>query len=505
MKIFSSTQIKEWDAATIGEQDISSRELMERAAHACLNWFRNNFSKERAVYIFCGNGNNAGDGLALARLLIEEAYHAKAVLLNPGKAFSPDASANLKLLREYCPQSVLDWSDVDWKRISGDAIIVDAIFGTGLNRALDGAIAQQIRSLNKLFNTKISIDIPSGVSADSLANADDTCFSADFTLSFQTFKRSCLHLESARFAGRIEILNIGLSKAFEQRSLTHFYATGIDDICALYKPRDPFSHKGTFGTAILVGGSYGKIGAIALSARAALRAGAGKVFIQAPECGYNILQGFVPEAMFESAGKDFIERITTDKDTTIGLGPGFGTNDISVKAIGEFLKNHEKPLVIDADALNIIALNKEKLLPLVPKNSIITPHPKEFERLFGKTNSSLAQTDLAIQKSVEHQIIIVLKGHRTAVCTPEGNCFYNLTGNAGMATAGSGDVLTGIITGLFAQGYISNDAAKLGVYLHGLAGDMAAKEISQEALIAHDLIEYLGKAFLYVYHSTIER
>lgn len=502
MKIFSSAQIKEWDAATIREQDISSHELMERAAHACLTWIRNNFSEERAVYIFCGNGNNGGDGLALTRLLIEEAYNAKAVLLNPEKAFSPDAAANLKLLQEYSPQSILSWNDVDWNNITHDAIVVDAIFGTGLNRSLDGNIAAQIQSLNKLSNAKISIDIPSGLYADKLPGTDDTCFSANFTLSFGTYKRSLLHPEAARFAGSIAMLAIGLSKVFEERTAINLYATGIDNIRALYEPRNPFSHKGTFGTAVLAGGSYGKIGAIALSAKAALRAGAGKVFVQAPECGYNVLQTFVPEAMFESAGKNFVEKLQIDEGAVIGLGPGFGTDDDSAKAIEVFLRSYKDPLVIDADALNIIAQNKEKLFPLIPENTIITPHPKEFERLFGKTGSSLEQADLAIQKSAEHRIVIVLKGHRTAVCTPDGNCFYNLTGNAGMATAGSGDVLTGIITGLLAQGYSSEKAAIFGVYLHGLSGDIAAKENSQEALIAHDLTEHLGKAFLHIQHPT---
>ncbi|ANI88099.1 hypothetical protein A9P82_01485 [Arachidicoccus ginsenosidimutans] len=504
MKIFSSAKIKQWDAATIAEQNISSHELMERAAHACLTWIKNNYSEEKTIYIVCGNGNNGGDGLALTRLLIEETYDAKAVLLNPEKEFSNDASINLKLLQEYAPQNILHWNEIDLNNIPGDAIIVDAIFGTGLNRNLEGEFAEQIEALNKLSNTKISIDIPSGLFTDTLLNVDATCFSADYTLSFQTYKRSFLHPETAKFAGKIKILDIGLSKIFEEETSSDFYATGINDIHALYKPRNPFSHKGTFGTAVLVGGSYGKIGAVALSAKAALRAGAGKVFVQAPECGYNVLQTFVPEAMFENAGKDFVEKIVAEENAVIGMGQGFGTNDVSAKAMETFLNNYKNPLVIDADALNIISQNKEKLLSLVPANSVLTPHPKEFERLFGKANSSLEQTDLAIQKAKEHNIIIVLKGHRTAVCTPQGKCFYNLTGNAGMATAGSGDVLTGIITSLLAQGYSSENAAKLGVYLHGLSGDIAAKENSQEALIAHDLMEHLGKAFLHIQHATIQ-
>jgi NAD(P)H-hydrate epimerase len=498
MKIFSSAQIKAWDAATVAEQNISSLNLMERAAYACLQRIKNKFPNKKSFYIFCGNGNNGGDGLALTRLLIEDAYHAKAVLLNPNQPFSNDAAANLKLLQEVAPQNVLHWETLDLSSIPNDAVIVDAIFGMGLNRVLDGEIAQQIQLLNKLPNTKIAIDIPSGLFTDKCSNLDDTVFPADCTLSFQTYKRCFLHPESGKFAGNIEILDIGLSKDYEAKTTTDFYSIDEKLIRSIFKPRAPFSHKGTYGTAVLVGGSYGKIGAIALSAKAALRAGAGKVFAQAPQCGYHTLQTFVPEAMFERAGELFIEKINTEENAAIGLGPGFGTDEITAQALEIFLRQAQNPLVIDADALNIIAQHKENLLPLIPQNSVITPHPKEFERLFGITNSSLEQTDLAVQKAVEHQIIIVLKGHRSAVCTPQGKCFYNLTGNAGMATAGSGDVLTGIVTSLLAQGYSPENAARFGVYLHGLSGDIAAEEISQEALLAGDLIDYLGKAFLYL-------
>ncbi|HEY0298660.1 MAG TPA: NAD(P)H-hydrate epimerase, partial [Arachidicoccus sp.] len=379
MKIFPSSQIKLWDAVTIDAQNISSHELMERAAHACLTWVQHNYSIKKPFYIFCGNGNNGGDGLALTRLLIEENYDAKAVLLNSGGPYSNDAAINLKLLQQYAPQNILHWDESAWHDLSNDAIIVDAIFGTGLNRGLSGAVAGQVQALNKLSNTKISIDIASGLFTDMLCGADDIVFTANYTLSFQTYKRSFLHLESAKFVGKVEVLNIGLSKDFEAQAPTNFYTTDESHIHSIYRPRNPFSHKGTFGTAILVGGSYGKIGAIALSAKAALRSGAGKVFVQAPECGYNILQTFTAEAMFENAGKDFIEKINIVQDAVIGLGPGFGTNDVSVKAIEAFLNNYKRPLVIDADALNIISQNKEKLFSLIPENAVITPHPKEFE------------------------------------------------------------------------------------------------------------------------------
>ncbi|MDE1191654.1 MAG: NAD(P)H-hydrate dehydratase [Arachidicoccus sp.] len=497
MKVFSSSQIREWDKATIEEQNISSHALMERAAHACLTWVKNNFSEKTQFYIFCGNGNNGGDGLALTRLLIEDTYDAKAILVNSDNNFSEDAKINLKLLEEYEPQHIANFSETLLHQIPQNAVIIDAIFGTGLNRNIDGAIAGRIELLNTLSCAKISIDIPSGLFTDTLPDEKSVIFKADYTLSFQVYKRSFLHPESAKYAGKIQILNIRLNTNFEEKTDSDFYTSDINFIRGFYKTRNPFSHKGTFGTAILVGGSYGKIGAIAMSTKAALRSGAGKVFIQSPQCGYEILQTLVPEAMFEPAGENYIEHITANENAVIGIGPGFGTDKKSVTALWSFLSEYTSPLVIDADALNIISENKN-LLSSIQENSIITPHPKEFERLFGAATSTVEQANVAVQKAIEHKIIIVLKGHRTAICTPQGKCFYNLTGNAGMATAGSGDVLTGIITGLLAQGYTSEEAALLGVYIHGLSGDIAAKILSQEALIAGDIIDNLGKAFLQI-------
>jgi len=329
-----------------------------------------------------------------------------------------------------------------------------------------------------------------------LPEQDTAIIKAAHTLSFQFLKRTFLHAETAASIGQVHILDIGLDEQFIQFTHTQFATIDIETAKSIYKPRTRFGHKGTFGKAILIGGSYGKIGAIALSTGAALRAGAGLVFTHAPQCGYTILQQLHPEAMFVAAGEKLVTEISIAiAANAIGIGPGMGTDDNTIQAFVNYIQHCKVPLVLDADALNILA-NNQDALHFIPANSIVTPHPKEFERLFGKTINSIAQIELARAKAMKHNIYIVLKGHHTAVLTPAGECWYNTTGNAGMAAGGSGDVLTGILTGLLAQGYSSKQAAILGVYLHGLAGDLAAEEYSQEALLAGDITNYLGKAFL---------
>lgn len=316
-----------------------------------------------------------------------------------------------------------------------------------------------------------------------------------------------MHPEAAKYVGKIKILDIGLSPVFFHQERSRFLAVDLRAAARRYRPRtaSPFGHKGSFGTAVLIGGSYGKIGSIGLSARAALRTGAGKVFIQAPKCGYEILQTLSPESMFEPAGESYVAEIQSVKNATYGLGPGMDTHPESATALFDFLKAQHNPVLLDADALNIIAADLDKYLTIVPKNSILTPHPGEFKRLFGPSANSLDQVDLASEMAQKWQCVIVLKGHRTAICSPEGKIHYNLTGNAGMATAGSGDVLTGIITSLLAQGIPPGDAAILGVFLHGLSGDLYIKKGGQESLIAADLIENLPMAFKKVakYRKTL--
>jgi ADP-dependent NAD(P)H-hydrate dehydratase / NAD(P)H-hydrate epimerase len=496
MKIFSTAQIRACDAYTIKTAGITSASLMERAAGQCVSWLREHFPKDTLFVVLCGTGNNGGDGLAITRLLQQRGYGVKAFLLMHGKELSADCQANLTRLQSIDKELAgMVNPDTYITDIPANIVIIDAIMGTGLSRPTSGWIASFIDRINELPNQKIAIDIPSGLPADVLPDADASVVKANHTLSFQFYKRTFLHAESAGYTGNIHILDIGLDKNFINATHTQYTTVERTEVQAIYKPRSPFGHKGTYGSALLVGGSYGKIGAISMSTKAALRAGAGLATALVPGCGYSVLQTNVPEALCQTNGTYVLEKIEGwEHISAIGIGPGMGNDKKTIEAISDLIDACKNPIVVDADALNILAAHPD-LLAKLPKGSVLTPHPKEFARLFGENTNSMIQLDHARIQAMRYNINIVLKGHHTAVITTEGDCRYNMTGNAGMATGGSGDVLTGIITGLMAQGYQPHEAAIMGVYLHGVAGDFAAINSSQEAMIAGDITENLGKAF----------
>lgn len=496
MKIFSASQIRACDAYTIHASKISSYDLMERAAGKCAAWINSHFAQDTSFVIVCGSGNNGGDGLALTRMLHRQGFQAKAFVLRLGDNLSDDCRKNFErlanidkaLVEILAPDSLI--ADMPEK-----VVIIDAILGTGLNRPAEGWVADFIQHINELPNIKVAIDIPSGMPADSIPKGDADIMNVDHTLSFQFYKRSFLHPETGKSAGHIHILDIGLSDKFIESTQTSYHIISKDIAQQLYRKRAPFSHKGDFGLAQIVAGSHGMMGAAILATKAALRAGAGKVQALVPECGYNILQTSVPEAMCAVSGETFMSRVKNwEKADVVCIGPGLGTAHPTASAVEDFITACKKPIVVDADGLNILADNKD-LIHKLPAFSILTPHPKEFERLFGKTSDSMQQLELARTQSMKYNIYIVLKGHHTTIVTPEGDCWYNFTGNEGMATGGSGDVLSGIITGLVSQGYKPVSAALFGVYLHGLAGDHAAEDWSGNAMIAGDITEKLGKAF----------
>lgn len=473
-----------------------SYELMEIAAKACLRWILERFSRQQQFVIVCGMGNNGGDGLALTRLLIQEGYPASALVLRYADQFSPDASLNLKRLHQLSPDaiSILNESD-NFLGFSDTVVVVDAIFGTGINRPVQGWLADFVMMINGLPNQKIAIDMPSGLPADNLPSPDSVIFKVDQTLSFQFLKRSLLHQEGVAFSAAVTILDIGISGRFIATTPCMYQTTDDALVSSIYRQRPLFSHKGTFGNAVLVGGSYGMMGAMVLAARAALRVGSGKVYIQSPACGYQILQTLCPEALFQKSGDEFIEKIQLQENSIFGVGPGMGQATLTKRALTQLLRQCKQPLVLDADALNIIAANQDELMDQIPVGSVLTPHPGEFQRLFGSSQNSMEMVEKARNMAMKLNVVIVLKGHYTAVLPPNGNCFYNITGNSGLAKGGSGDALTGIITGLMAQGYHAEDAAVLGVWLHGTAADFAAHEKSMEAMTAGDVIDCLGLAF----------
>jgi hydroxyethylthiazole kinase-like uncharacterized protein yjeF len=496
MKIFSAAQIRACDAYTIHASGITSRDLMERAAGKCVEWLLANIPKDALFVVLCGTGNNGGDGLVMARMLHRMGYGVKAFLLQFSEELSDDCKANFERLQNIDTALVeVLQSETFITDIPANIIIIDAILGTGLNREASGWVANFINHINELPNRKIAIDIPSGMPADTIPGEGAAIIKAGDTLSFQFYKRSFLHPETGRYSGRVHILDIELHGTFILSTQTNYNVIDEDTVKAIYNPRTPFTHKGTFGTALVIGGSYGMIGAIALATKAASRAGAGKVLSLAPECGYSILQTLAPEAMCITKGEKHISRIAGWEDAdAIGIGPGMGTKEETIKAFASFIESCKQPIVIDADALNILSMHPE-MLHKIPAGSILTPHPKEFERLFGKFANSMLQLENARTQAMKYNICIMMKNRHTAVVTPEGDCWYNITGNAGLATAGSGDVLAGIVTGLLAQGYAPQEAAIMGIYLHGLAGEYASEQHSQEAMVAGDIIDNLGKAF----------
>jgi NAD(P)H-hydrate epimerase len=380
--------------------------------------------------------------------------------------------------------------------INPDSLIIDAILGSGLNKAAQGLIADVIRHINSLENEVISIDIPSGLYCDQPNAKGDDIVKADITLSFQFPKLAFMFPGNADFIGNWKIRPLGLSPEYIENAKCHHFLIGKELIKSIYKPRKKFAHKGDFGHALLVCGSKGKMGAAVLAAKACLRSGTGLLTLHCPKSGEQIIQTAVPEAMCESDSNEsfFSDRLDLNNYDAIGIGSGIGKAEETMKAFIALLKNCNKPLLIDADAINMLGENKTNLA-LIPKNSILTPHFKEFERITQKAGNDFERHRLQLELSVKYRIYIVLKGAHTAISTPEGNCYFNNSGNAGMATAGSGDVLTGIITGLLSQHYSPLDAALLGVYLHGAAGDCYAVKYAQESLIAGDIVKNLGEVF----------
>lgn len=497
MKILSASEIRAWDQFTIQHEPVSSTDLMERAAAECTGWILKNYPDADSFAIFCGKGNNGGDGLAIARMLLGRNYPVTIHILEFGHKGTDDFQVNLARLHQLPAANIrFIQSPEHFPSFGNNEIIIDALFGSGLNRGLEDVTAKLVEHINDSRHTVIAIDIPSGLFVDH-SSKGNVVIKATHTLSFQCYKPAFLVNEDGVYTGNVHILDIGLHPDFYQFAESKYEMIDDSMIRSIYKPRSPFSHKGNFGKALILAGSYGKIGAAILCARACLHSGVGLLTVHIPKCGYDILQASVPESMVTTDfNSSFLTKTEEDltKYDAIGIGPGIGTASETKILLREILDAYRSPLVLDADALNNIASQKN-LFGLLPAASVLTPHPKEFDRLFGETANDFEKIELALHKARELNVIIILKGHHTLIATPDEKGFFNSTGNAGMATGGSGDVLTGILTSLLAQGYSSIESAILGVYLHGLAGDIAADHLSMEALVAGDIISNLGGAF----------
>lgn len=492
VKILTTDKIRALDRYTIESEPISSIDLMERACMAFTDWFVSQYATKN-IGIVCGTGNNGGDGLGIARLLAGKGFSVSVWVVLGGAKETADFKTNLHRLAGKLTVSEII-SPTELPDFESCEVLIDAIFGSGLSRPVEGIYASVIDRMNCANAIKVAVDIPSGLLADRPSKG--SIVKAHQTVSFQTPKLAFLFPENSQFVGDWVVVDIGLAKAYIDQLEGSNFLLDEDDVKRILRPRLRFSHKGTYGHALLVAGSHGKMGAGVLSARAALRSGVGLLTVHVPSSGNEILQSSVPEAMTSiDENENFFSSIPQGLNyQTIGIGPGLGKNPKSAAALGRLLKDYAKPMVIDADALNLISENRE-LISLIPAGSILTPHPKEFERLVGSWANDFERLEEQRNFSIEKKAIVVLKGAFTSISSPSGKVYFNPTGNAGMATGGSGDVLTGVLTGLLAQGYPSEQAAVLGVYLHGLSGDLAVQQASMNSLIASDLIDFLPGAF----------
>lgn len=496
MKIFRTSAVKELDAYTIEHEPIASIDLMERAACALTNAILEIYPN-CGFAVFAGSGNNGGDGLAVARMLIAVGRSVDVWLINPKDKLSSDCAGNLMRLQGV-GVAVNEVKGFFVMPVLGkETVIIDALFGSGLNKpVVEGVFADVINGINASGCRVVAVDMPSGLSDESICPLQGVVVCADATLTLQFTKLSLLMPENAMFVGGMKILDIGLSKEGMERIGSNLYFTDEKEIKALLRPRARHAHKGDFGRALLVAGSKGMAGASVLSARAALRSGVGLLTVHVPACNNTIVQVAVPEAMTSIDSNEccFSDSIDTGKYNAVAVGPGLGQREESATALLKLIENGIAPMVIDADALNILSHHKDWLCRL-PQGSVITPHPGEFIRLFGKAECRYEAIESVRAIARDYGIVIVLKGAYTTIVAPDGNLYFNSTGNPGMATGGSGDVLTGIILSLLAQGYNSIDAARIAVYVHGLAGDVAAKDKGETALTAGDIVDYLSLAW----------
>ena len=497
MKILNAAQIRELDAFTIRNEPVSSLDLMERAARKCYDWIRRHMKKKQEVKIFCGMGNNGGDGLVIGRLLAGAGYHVSIFKLRHSDQPSEDFAANEKRLEGMVNATLTEIHEADdLPALSADDLVVDAILGSGLTRPLEGMLAKAVQHINGSGAVVVAIDFPTGLFCeDNRSNDPKRIVQADYTLSFQLPKLAFMFSSNEKYLGSWYLIDIGLHPDAIKKAETKYHYLQASDIRSLYRPRRKFAHKGHFGHAYLMAGSYGKAGAAVLAAGSAIRSGAGLLTVHIPGCAYEVLQSGVPEAMCVPdehphilSGVGNIEGFNA-----VGVGPGIGTHDQTARALKVLIQNTTVPMVLDADALNILADNLT-WCGFLPKGSVFTPHPGEFDRLAGKTTDDHDRLEKAIELAHRFQVHIILKGAHTVVVSPDGRCFFNSTGNPGMATGGSGDVLTGMVLGWLAQNYSTLHSCLMAVYLHGRAGDLARVRSGDEGLVATDIITHLPSA-----------
>lgn len=500
MKIFNSTQIRELDKYTIEHEPISSIDLMERAATAITQAIADTWTTFTPMVVFAGPGNNGGDALAVARMLADNGYTVSVYLFNIKGTLSDDCAENKRRAMEN--KHITNFTEVihefDPPQLTTGTVVVDGLFGTGLDKPLDKGFASLVKYINQSPCKVVSIDMPSGLMSESNTyNSSNHIIKADLTLTLQTKKLSFLLADCQQYIGRLRVLDIRLSKEYMRKTEAMYNMLEEDEVRSMLMPRSDFAHKGDMGHAMLIVGSYGMAGAAVLATRACMRAGVGKVTVHTPGRNCAILQTAVPEAVLEIDVEDtyFSDAVPTEGYNALGIGPGLGQLEGTAIALIAQLRRTQAPIIADADALNILGSHRAWMQQL-PRDIIMTPHPKEFDRLSGvRSIDDYDRLSKARDMAIKLHCYVLLKGHYSALCMPDGKVVFNSTGNSGMATAGSGDVLTGIITALLARGYNQRTACMIGMYVHGLAGDLAARKKGKESLIASDIIDFLPEAF----------
>jgi NAD(P)H-hydrate epimerase len=499
IKILSAEQIKKWDEFTIQNEPISSIDLMERASTAFVQEFTKLISSDSSIEVICGPGNNGGDGFAVACMLQLFGFKVNCFLIDFGAKLSVDCRTNYNRFSYNNEVTIIrNASDL----VLEADLIIDALFGSGLNRVVNGLAAEVINKINKYRAKKVALDIPSGLFADRVELSSEV-FKADWTITFQLPKLTFLIPETGFFVGEWTAVNIGLKEGFLESIQTNYYLIEKSDIKSEFLRREKFDHKGIFGKVLLIAGSKGKMGAAYLSAKACLRSGAGLLTVHIPSSGNDILQGLVPEAMVcLDENENYSTKVNeVDGFDVIAIGPGIGTNAATTKVLNQLFTSFNRPMAIDADALNLISRDK-KIFDLIPKQSILTPHVGECNRLFGEVENGLERIKRISEIAVQKELVIILKGAHTAIADTDGKVYFNSTGNAGMATAGSGDVLTGVITAFMARKIDSVSSAILGVYIHGWAGDLAKNKVGKTSLMASDLLRNLPEVLNNVENSN---
>ncbi|SCX95794.1 NAD(P)H-hydrate epimerase [Nonlabens sp. Hel1_33_55] len=503
MKILTAAQLADADKATLKSQNISSADLMERVSMIVFNKIHERLNGAPVpIKIFCGIGNNGGDGLAVARHMIQHGYHVKVYVTNCSKKRSKEFLINYDLIKDVTKDwpTLLDCED-DIPKIGPKDIVIDAIFGIGLNRPVEGWMAALFERINESQAFTVSIDMPSGLFSDSAQPKDSAVIQADHTFTFNNSKLSFFLKDTGNYTGSFEVLNIGLDPEFIHNAAPAAMLITSEAAQNIYRPRKKFTHKGDYGHVLVAAGSKGKMGAAVLAATAAINSGAGKVTAYIPASGNQILQSSIPEVMtITDAGTDHLADFQLElKEYTLCIGPGLGTDEEVVSAFAKAIKQQSAPILIDADGINILSSNK-KLFESLPPKSVLTPHDGELERLLGPWSSSMERLEKAQKFSKKHDVIFVLKGaHSIAVY--HDNIYINDSGNPGMATAGSGDVLSGIISAFMAQKYDPLMAAVFGTYIHGAAADVASQTYAHEGLRASIISNFVGAAILQLFRQ----